>query len=226
MSETWKKFNMKMSSFAQSEEPITKHPTIVICFLPPETNFTYGKEFTLLYHKQELKYGQNYGADFYENEIIFIESISTSHFGTCYRVTIEFKSGDESLIWAEIKVSFSNSLPKNDIPTSIKTYFTSYENSFGVVFAEWVDGDVLSFDIEGNTKVELSLSEEKMIRHKIKSNCMDHPFYKRLGSEIISNNFESCLRKCLTPIALEFTKPFNIPICDINSGDLSQLLTW
>ena len=119
-------------------------------------------------------------------------------------------------------MSFSNSLPKNDTPTSIKTYFTSYENSYGVVFAEWLDGDVLSFDIEVNTKVELVLSEEKVIRHKIKSNCIDRPFYKSLGAEIISNNFESCPRRCLPPIALEFTEPFNIPICDNDSGDFSQ----
>ena len=219
MSETWIKFNTKMSSFAQSEEPITKHPTIVICFLPGK-DFTYGKEFTIISQNQELNYGQNIG-----NEIILFENISTNDFGTCYRIKTEFKSRDEevnNLLWAEIKVNFSNSLPKNDTPTSIKTYFTSYENSYGVVFAEWLDGDVLSFDIELNTNVELVLSEEKLIRHKIKSNCMDRPFYKRLGSEIISNNFESCPSKCLPPIALEFTEPFNIPICDNDSGDFSQ----
>ena len=218
MSETWIKFNTKISSFAQSEEPITKHPTIVICFLPGK-DFTYGKEFTIISHKQELKYGQNYGESF-GNEIILIESINTSDFGTCYRITTEFKSKNEvkNWIWAEITLNFSNSLPKKDIPTSIKTYFTSYENSYGVVFAEWLDGDVLSFDIEVNTKVELVLSEEKVIRHKIKSNCMDRPFYKSLGAEIISNNFESCPSKCLPPIALEFTEPFNIPICDVKRG--------
>ena len=222
MSETWKKFNMKITGFAQSEEPITKHPTIVICFLPGK-DFTYGKEFIIISKKQELNYGQNYGENF-GNEIIFIESINTSDFGTCYRITTEFKSKDEvkNWLWAEITLNFSNSLPKKDIPTSIKTYFTSYENSYGVVFAEWLDGDVLSFDIELNTNVELVLSEEKLIRHKIKSNCMDRPFYKRLGSEIISNNFESCPSKCLPPIALEFTEPFNIPICDNDSGDFSQ----
>ena len=99
MSEEWKKFNMKMSSFAQSEEPITKHPTIVICFLP-DKNFTYGKEFTLIYNEQELKYGENSEIENYDGEIgnenIFIESISTGDFGTCYRVTTEFKTRDES----------------------------------------------------------------------------------------------------------------------------------
>ena len=92
MSETWIKFNTKMSSFAQSEVPITKHPTIVICFLPGK-DFNYGKEFTIISQKQELNYGQNIG-----NEIILFENISTNDFGTCYRITTEFKSRDESCL--------------------------------------------------------------------------------------------------------------------------------
>ena len=81
-------------------------------------------------------------------------------------MTPSFIKNSKNLQWA---YTYHNSVTVLPSLYPILKFNVRYENSYGVVFAEWLDGDVLSFDIEVNTKVELVLSEEKVIRHKIKS---------------------------------------------------------
>ena len=46
-----------------------------------------------------------------------------------------------------IEVSFNEQFDMEDLP-NIDIFITSEENSYGVLFADWRDGDVLEFDFD------------------------------------------------------------------------------
>ena len=54
-----------------------------------------------------------------------------------------------------IEVSFNEQFDMEDLP-NIDIFITSEENSYGVLFADWRDGDVLHFDFD-RVKVLLDL---------------------------------------------------------------------
>ena len=71
MKEVYEKFQSKASSFTQYEEPITQHPTTVMCFSPPfkkrtdpdlqllmEKQFEIGIDFNISFGYWTLKHGE------------------------------------------------------------------------------------------------------------------------------------------------------------------------
>ena len=52
-------------------------------------------------------------------------------------------------------MTYDDSILTKDIPP-IKIFISSKENADGIIFSQWIDGDMLSFDINANTAIDVS----------------------------------------------------------------------
>ena len=124
--------------------------------------------------------------------------LNTIWSGYCYKISTESTSHStvNKGYSQNIIVQYDQSIALSDLPM-LTIYFTSEQNAYGIMFSEWMDGEVLEFNIENNTYEEISLRPERYIFLKAKSKCFDESFYECFGLKFLSNNFDGCQTKCL-----------------------------
>ena len=130
-----------------------------------------------------------------------MQLLNTIWSGTCYKISTERTSHSAVNRGYSpfILVEYNKLIEINNLPL-LKAYFTSEKNAYGVTFSEWMDGEVLEFNIETNVYQEISLRPERYIYLRAKSKCIDDSFYECFGFKFLSNNFNECPRKCLPNI--------------------------
>ena len=217
------KFQSSDSSFTTTEIPITNKPAITICLPYQFQNYTYGTDFNISKYfflndyvnkKNEfiLKEGENL-----LDQKITLTKIFTVHYGACY-VIVSKVIGKKSGFTEVMKVSIKENNSENQLP-QLQIYFTSEDNSYGITGAYWVDGEILSFQMNAQQRyTALGIKEEKYQRLKDKSPCRDEPFHNCYGSRFLKKSFEECPKKCLAhsiPKAVAQVK--DNPICEAKS---------
>ena len=98
------------------------------------------------------------------SKLLELEEIYTEWSGICYKLTM--KENTTTLMTNLIGLEFKESLPKEDIP-EVKFYFTSENNSYGVIPLDFIEGNVLMLPVKlqerMRNKVKLSpLEYEKL----------------------------------------------------------------
>ena len=179
-----------------------------------------------------LKEGKNYNP--MANEIINLEILGTLYSFLCYKMTLQGavdQKGPNTKNWRTILVNFNKSISNENLPT-LKIYFTSENNSYGIISNRWLDGeiwelDINELDINKNIYYELDLKAEKHIRLKTTSQCIDEvSFYECYGARILSDNFDYCPRKCIG-FSIPFIEPDIIPVCEtVNEMNCSNNLAY
>ena len=228
--EVLQKFLSQNSSFMQYERPLEVHPTITICFPPVVSdtsialfNYDYGKDYKISYKQYDyekefiLYEGENFNSE--ANETILFEEVHSIKMGTgkCFKVSPINVSLTKSTI-RQIKVFYADDVPYGKIP-SLRFYFTSEENAYGIIQNVWIDGDVLIIDLEKSVslkRIELKSQNYIYLKRKKKLECSPtNSFYECFGSLILKDEFQSCPKKCLTmkmPKGLR-NKNVTIPKC-------------
>ena len=206
-----KKYFSRQSSFSQYEEPISELPTITFCFIKPQTKKTeydYGTDFEIGYRIYEgikptktmiLKEGKNnlFGST------INLQKILTFYLGNCYKTS---KLNTSIYKYEDYSVYFNESIPENDLP-SLKTYFTSEQNSYGVVSATWRNGKVVKMQIDKGIFKVIDLKQEKYNYLSTNSNCSNESFYECL---------EGLLATKVEPFTCSYVSLPSVPICKSN----------
>ena len=113
------------------------------------------------------------------SKLLELEEIYTEWSGICYKLTM--KENTTTLMRNFIGLEFKESLPKEDIP-EVKFYFTSENNSYGVIPIDFIEGNVLM----------LPVKVEKNLWHKVKLSPMEYEKFE-LTSECSQNSYYECL---------------------------------
>ena len=214
MKEVFIKFNSEDTSFKQYDNLIAECPTITIClsstYIVNDTEYIneyeYGTNFNISYKIGNVYYILGLGENFFDSsdEIIYFTQLITMWSGTCYKITSEsplniIKRGYSRII----NVELDKDAAIGNFPL-LKTYFTSEKNAFGIIFSEWMDGEVLEFNFHEKEYEEISLRSEQHKYLKTKSRCNEDSFYECFGLELLKSSFDGCPRKCLPPITLPY----------------------
>ena len=150
-----KHYNLLPSAFESFMYTATKNYSESIPKIMNESFYELGKDFIFekrnFYSKEamvtgiapymQMHLGENdVQSPNFKTEKVMIEKIYTSYDGMCYFVTPMYKIGSG---WSDnIAISMSDTLDPEDTPESIKFFLTSKRNQFGVVFNQWLEGNV------------------------------------------------------------------------------------
>ena len=147
MMEVWSQYQSKDSTFKVYEEPIRNFPIFTFC-TDPDSNYMYEFDFIIYYDNTKLKFGRNQ-IDNGDNstETIYLEDVYTYLSGTCYQIFIKINYTIESGVMSEIYIEFNETISYDNLPEVLQFYLTSDENSHGIVFNEWKDGEELAITI-------------------------------------------------------------------------------
>ena len=220
MKEVLTQFNSGWTSFKMYELNNPVRPTITMClndeFLRNYSWFehTYGIDIDIYYDiDDEWVYLslENNAVNINKEEIIYLRQLKPMwKYGTCYKISSETFSNSAITRGnsQSILVKYNESIPIDNLPL-LTIYFTSEKNAYGLIFAEWMDGEVLEFNIKNNMYEEFILRTEKYLYLKADSNCSDDSFYECFESKLITNNFDGCPRKCLPDITLPSYKKYD-----------------
>ena len=159
MKEVIQQFISNDTSLKQKEVNITEYPTITICPKGPNNiTYSYESDFTISLGGIQLKLGNESNEDnfdifdieyeYYDDTLTYqlqrVYSYEGGYF--CYRINqtgYNFIRSDQ----VHIYVSFEHLLTLYELP-DIDVYLTSYKNSDGVIFLEWMDGNELKFALK------------------------------------------------------------------------------
>ena len=159
MKEVIQQFISNDTSLKQKEVNITEYPTITIC-PKSQNNFTYSYEsdFTISLGGMQLKLGNESNEDnfdifdieyeYYDDDLTYQLQRVYSYEGGyyCYKVN-QTGYGTIRNLPVHLYVSFGEFLTFHELP-DIDVYLTSFKNSDGVIFLEWMDGNELKFSLK------------------------------------------------------------------------------
>ena len=212
MWDAYLKYQDGKTSFKLYSEPITEYPTLTACFNPVKP-FQYGIDFHIEVSEYDT-FALEVGANIRNEEIFFLEKINTQFMGTCYQ--IKCQANDTINHFSEIiTFVFNEYLSSEELP-SLEMYVTSSENSHGVVYFYWMEGDVLTYKVKRETLTQVLLNVEKKISLKSKTNCKDQSSYQCFASLIKSFEFHGCPKRCLPPpsnVSLSFLENHEMDFC-------------
>ena len=150
LSEILRQFFSESSTFKLSEVPIKEFPTITIC--TPYKSFEYGPNLNIsitlgmFNHYVHLEEGKNTitWSNNKEDKIILKQFYSRVVGGFCYQITknISYKIENMDDGYNSLLLSFNKSITYDELP-DIEFFLTSDENSPGVLYYEWMNGDEL-----------------------------------------------------------------------------------
>ena len=207
--EAMEKFFSGDTGITLSEEKIDlQHPTITICFkvrVREREFFRYGTDFniTFVVKSEDYKNIDNFTLSIGENDLkmsstkVYLQEMYTYFSGVCYSIRAMRKT-DKKYIRLHI---WNNAKP---LP-SISVHFTSKENSYGITYGSFKDGNVESFDLSNGKYKYVELILKKRIHLK----CSHKSFYENLGSKIMESDFNNCSSTCI-PI---FIPNVEYPLC-------------
>ena len=220
---TWQvvsKFLEKESSFIQSTKPISRTPTIALCFSSNSLDYTYGVDFNISIYPSYATYKKDisrmFSLDLNQDQDKILEII-TSYAGKCYKVLpLENLNGLNT--FQVITVNFNQEKHLSEQLPKLKVFITSEDNFFGIYFSYWMNGELLEFDINPNNYVAIDIKEEQYVYLQEKKDCSgDNNFLKCFEDKLVKSDFDRCPRKCLpfTPQNLNIT---TLPMCDVHNS--------
>ena len=246
-------YQSKDTSFKEYEERIGKSPTLVFCLSPHakakysgDTNksileldsskkewyvpYILGRDFNIsLFHwshddfeiVDNFKVGTNNFTEeeYHQQMILEVNEFKTMYFGTCYQIF----SRTINIGW-RIYIGFNFNKNLTKVP-SIDAYVTSLENSYGVTYDTWNDGEELAKKtISKVGGIKLRLKKLKYLKDD--SHCSEQSFYQCFAERIEKADFGNCPRKC-THISLDGSE---LPHCDtideVNCAGKVIAKTW
>ena len=158
-------YENKATNFKKKEIPVSQRPVVTICPKLP-ARYKYGIDFNISIGRIVAKLGNNSVkcSDFHEydyeptyddcnydyldvSETSFILESEYNLWRsiTCYKVVYDLDMIYDGNILFQVLLIFSSSIPFKELPENIYVYLTSNENSHGVIFNTWIDGDELFF---------------------------------------------------------------------------------
>ena len=93
-------------------------------------------------------------------------------------------------------------------------YFTitSLENSPGIIYETWKDGDEFRITINKNTNARYYIKPEKYKFMNLKENCQEDSYYGCVAKQLDANEFKNCSKKCIprifSDLGINLSKPF------------------
>ena len=185
---TWgvlEKFAKQETAIQQYEDKIEAYPTISICNFWPY--FEYQNNFNLTYTTNQsngssveivLKMGEN---DLGNSEgIVNLSIIYTRYDRMCYTINTN-RNAD----YRETKIKILS----HDIKDlTLKIFFTSEKNSYGITRRDWRDGEFYSNSMSIGMRTDVTLTVEKTISLK----CSEESFYEYVASKLSEQVFEKC----------------------------------
>ena len=162
-------YESKATNFKRKEIPVIQRPVVTIC---PKLNsiYKFGMDFNISIGSILANLGSNsvrcsdfnneYGSDDYQptyddcnydyldvSETSFIlESVyNLWRSMTCYKVVYDPNTIYDGKIPFQVVLVFGDSIPFEELPEKIHVYLTSNDNSYGVIYNAWIDGNELWF---------------------------------------------------------------------------------
>ena len=212
---TWNvfvKYNSKATIIGQFEEKITMRPTITICFT--KDIWKIFSDFNMSYYVFDgldediniLEMGENYNG--ISTEEVSLQKIYTNYKGICYQLNFN-NNNDEIFQNLLHQIKISSDL--HELPT-MEFYFASEQNTYGITYSDWRDGEVLRVDIKGRNFKTVDITAMKHVFLKSGSKCNDESFYECFGSKVTMANFSACSKPC---IPATFPNNFIHPDCQV-----------
>ena len=176
-----------------------------------EAFYKLGEDFELYYEVEHdvegvkiLKLGENHVLSNHAgNHMIKVEKVLTILDGNCYKIDSSLSA--EASILAKYTINFNKTISFEEIP-SVKIYFTSEENAFGIITHLWQYGNELKFILRQNFNnmgsiQYLKLNAKKSTYLNDKATPCNDLANKCFTEELHKTNSNSCPKKCL-PSAL------------------------
>ena len=100
-------------------------------------------------------------------------------------------------------------------------YFTitSLENSPGIIYETWKDGDEFRITINKNTNARYYIQPEKYKFLNLKKKCQQESYYGCIAKQLDTNEFKNCSRKCIPRIFSNIGINFSNPFCYQNDTE-------
>ena len=170
-----------------------------------EAFYKLGQDFELHYEVEDdgekiLKLGENHVLSNHAgNHRIKVEKVLTIYDGNCYKIHSNLSA--EAAIMGKYTINFNKTIPFTDIP-SVKIYFTSEENAFGILTQQWIYGNELKFILHQNFNdmgsiQYLKLNAKKSIYLNDKATPCNNQANKCFTKELYKANYNSCPKICL-----------------------------
>ena len=153
------------TNFKKKEVSVSQRPVVTICPVGIPGKYKYGVDFNITVGRIVAKLGKNSvkcsdfpntedGSDYYtyndcdydvSETNFFLESVY-NYFKRmpCYKVVYDPNNFYDVDIPFQIVSVFGDSIPFEELPEIIRVYLTSNENSHGVIYRTWIDGNELS----------------------------------------------------------------------------------
>ena len=227
--EVWDQYKSKATSFKQTEKEITAEEsvTVVLSFWPlKNTNYSADVPYQAREQWQlNSDFNLSFGVAEYDSIREKLEltntnanySIKHSSVGEVKFEKLISKWGDRYKISANwinvkqpynafLKIDFSQDIPEDQIPDT-NMFFSSEENSYGVLLSDWLDGDYVLLDkVKGFNA--LFFQPQKVIKLNSEK-CQNSGYYECLWSKLEREDYSLCPRRC----AAISTPSKKVPIC-------------
>ena len=192
-------YESKATNFKRKEIPVIQRPVVTIC---PKLNssYKYGIDFNISIGSIVAKLGSNtvkcsefyneYGSydyqptyddcdydylDVYETSFTLESMRNLWRRMSCYKIVYDPNIMYDAKIPFQVVLVFGDSIPFEELPENIHVYLTSNDNSYGVIYNAWIDGNELWFQFP---KVRIKMS-------KIGVYCLDIWLGKLLTNSIL-----------------------------------------
>ena len=145
-----------------------------------EVSYKIGTDFTIKLTPHEPIILDSLNLSEKSSKLLGLEEIYTEWSGICYKLTM--KENTTSLTRNFIGLEFKESLPKEDIP-EVKFYFTSENNSYGIIPIDFIEGNVLMLPVkvEKNLWYKVNLSPMEYEKLELTSECSQNSYYECLA---------------------------------------------
>ena len=198
--DVWYQFTSSATGVTIRRETVEEFgpPTITFCFTPgakesalKKNNVSYSQFLGLKEIPEEVNHSQFYddvkykiGRDFdfsfvYSNsqiaiteENLIVEEIYTFYFAMCYKVTMKFKI--KPMERFTFVIDYNENLDTTDIPQKIDVYYTSEQNSYGIIPSIWSEGKVFKFSVKPKDNIGIAIEPYE----HIKLDCNHEQDYK------------------------------------------------
>ena len=223
------KFFSGKTSLTHYDVPVRELPTIVFCFSKSDsgkTEYEYGSDFKIkyeIYHNSNIsgafiKEGEN--TTVMEEEIVFLEKITTHVMGNCFKITAFLTRGYIKNSYRFFNLYFNESNTQEDFHT-LGVFLTSPKNSYGIVQNFWRNGIVMKTQIiKGMTKsLDLKPEQYQYLETATNMKCSHESYYECI-SRLVAANLKESPTKC-SPVSLP-----SLPICKVNISDAKEQEFW
>ena len=141
--------------------------------------------------------------------------------GSEIMVVYHRKNQNDSELWNKVwkqpwKKELLNQLSAGDL-----AYFTitSCENSPGIIYETWKDGDEFRITINKNTNARYYIQPEKYKFLNLKKKCQQESYYGCIAKQLDTNESNNCSKKCIPRIFSNLGINFSNPFCYQNDTD-------